>query len=288
MYEHAKSNLFPQKQIYLRMNHQDIVGTIWRAFLSKCQTIDIFTIGFYFYIGLLIIINTLLACILSLAVRNEQHREILFQKIVARCVAHVISLNTGWQVSYEGIEKIHPGESYIIVANHQSVIDPFLLFALPIYFKLVAKEWVFKFPLIGLVLKLSNHILAGQGMTLFACRKQLNSGTSIVIFPEGTRSSDGSILPFKKGAFLLSVMSGARILPIVIDGGRQVLPKHSRTLGQKAIVKIYILDPVHPSEFNWKVEQLHTHMQAIMKACLNDLRDSQSKVAFKVYKNMQL
>jgi len=279
MYEHIKNNLFPQKLSYSRVSYQNIANINQHAILSNHQKIEVFSICFYIYIGLLIIINTILACILALVVPNEERREVLFQKIVAFCVAHVISLNKGWQVDFKGTEKICPGENYIIVVNHQSVIDPFLLFALPIHFKLVAKEWVFKFPLIGLILRLCNHILAEQGATLFACRKHLRSGTSVVIFPEGTRSSNGSILPFKKGAFLLSVMSGACILPIVIDGGREVLPKYGRTLGQKALIKVHILDPIDPSEFNCEVEQLGTYTQTVMRAYLNDLNGTKLKVA---------
>ena len=140
----------------------------------------------------------------------------------------IFFLNPLWRLRVEGREHIDPKGAYVVTVNHQSMVDIPLMYVLPkINFKWVAKSGVYKWPLFGVVLWLHGDITVDDRgsvrKTLGFMSKgleHLHRGTSVIIFPEGSRSRDGEVHNFKEGAFLLAREAGVPILPCVIDGAK--------------------------------------------------------------------
>jgi len=140
----------------------------------------------------------------------------------------------GVRLTVEGIEYLPSSGSAVYMANHQGNFDiPLLFAALPAQFRWLAKAELFRIPLFGLTMRIAGYIpverkdrrLAIQSMNKAA--QQVAAGTSIMIFPEGTRSPDGALLPFKKGGFVLALQAQAPIIPIAIDGSAALMLKSS-------------------------------------------------------------
>ena len=116
----------------------------------------------------------------------------------------IIALNPFWKISVKGLENIDPDKTYVLVANHQSLADIVIIYQTHMYFKWVAKEELLKVPFIGGLLWVNNHILVSRGKlgSIKEVYKRaagyLKDGTSMLFFPEGTRSKDGKMYPFKK------------------------------------------------------------------------------------------
>jgi 1-acyl-sn-glycerol-3-phosphate acyltransferase len=152
------------------------------------------------------------------------------ERVVLHRMSHlwarsIVWLNPLWKLKVTGRENVIRGGRYVITVNHQSMIDIPLMYVLPdINFKWVAKREVYRWPLFGAVLWLHGDIVVEAGSVKatrsFMSRgtERLRRGTSVVIFPEGTRSRDGEIHNYKEGAFLLAKEAGVAILPCVISG----------------------------------------------------------------------
>ena len=159
----------------------------------------------------------------------------------------------GWKVRCIHRARIRPGTAYVLCANHTSVADIVLLFTLFKQFKWVSKRENFNLPLIGWNMWLSGYIPLVRGnpksteKMLDRCRAFLRRGMSIMMFPEGTRSRDGRVQPFKHGAFTLARETGVAVVPIAIHGGHALIPKHGATFAASAELTVEILDPI-PSE----------------------------------------
>ncbi|MBN1472442.1 MAG: 1-acyl-sn-glycerol-3-phosphate acyltransferase [Syntrophaceae bacterium] len=151
--------------------------------------------------------------------------------------ARINSFFTPMTVTVSGTENIKPGTSYVITANHQSLYDIYVLYGwLGVDFKWVMKKEIELVPVIGLTCKVFGHIFIDRSDTKSAVEKinaaktKIVNGTSVLFFPEGSRSSDGKIKPFKKGAFKMAIDLGIPILPVTINGSKNILPKGSLDL----------------------------------------------------------
>ena len=138
-----------------------------------------------------------------------------------------------WRQRVVGRELIDRRKQYVIVINHNTVIDIPTLYYLPLNFRWVSKREVFKVPFFGQYLVLHGDICIDRGRATEALEQMLHKGkewisrgASIAIFPEGTRSKDGEILRFKAGAFTLAREAGVDILPVVMDGTRTLIRKN--------------------------------------------------------------
>ena len=158
--------------------------------------------------------------------------------------------NPFWRVTIVGRERILKGMTYVMIANHQSVVDIFVLFRLQAHYKWVSKAENFRIPFIGWNMSLNRYIRIDRG-SISSHRKMLRDaeaalreGNSLMIFPEGTRSKDGSLQNFKDGAFELAVTTRTSILPIVIEGSAEALPKRGIILRGRHLIRMRILDPV--------------------------------------------
>ncbi len=152
-----------------------------------------------------------------------------------------------WRLSVEG--GWPAGGPYVVVANHQSLLDILLLSHVPREMKWIAKESLFKVPWLGWIFRISGDIPVKRGdaesggEALARARRYLANGMNVMIFPEGTRSKTAKLLPFKSGAFRLAIEAGVPILPIVVNGSAAGMPKGSPWVRPcRAVAKI--LEPV--------------------------------------------
>lgn len=149
-----------------------------------------------------------------------------------------------WKVRIEGRENVRKNVAYMVVSNHQSQLDILIAFRLFFHFKWVSKIEMFRFPLIGWNMVLNRYVKLKRGdresiaQMLKECEVHLDEGSTIFMFPEGTRSPDGEIKTFKLGAFQLAHKKKVPILPIVISGTSKALPKY--TINFTGVQKLYI------------------------------------------------
>ena len=179
--------------------------------------------------------------------------------------------NPAWPVTVEGREKIRPDTTYVMVANHLSLIDILVLFRLFRHFKWVSKIENFRVPFIGWNMTLNRYIKLRRGdresvvQMMEACEKTLDAGSSIMMFPEGTRSPTGEMRAFKPGAFELALKTGTPILPIVISGTADALPKRGFVLQGRHPIRIRVLDPIPPEGFaELSVDELTEHVRTVI------------------------
>jgi 1-acyl-sn-glycerol-3-phosphate acyltransferase len=158
--------------------------------------------------------------------------------------------NPAWRVSIEGRERIDRRTAYVMVANHQSLLDILVLFRLFTHFKWVSKIENFRIPCIGWNMRLNRYIPLRRGdrasvaRMMTECEAALREGSSIMMFPEGTRSRDGRLQAFKPGAFALAQRTGAPLLPIVVEGTAHALPKRGFVLQGRHAIRIRVLDAI--------------------------------------------
>ena len=162
--------------------------------------------------------------------------------------------NPLWQVRIEGKERIDRRGAYVMVSNHQSLLDILVLYRLFVHFKWVSKAENFRIPFVGWNMTLNRYIRIERGSArgnlgmMRSAEATLREGSSVMIFPEGTRSATGALGEFKPGAFELSVRTGRPLLPIVIQGTAAALPKRGFILRGKHSVRVRVLEPVFPEK----------------------------------------
>ena len=160
-------------------------------------------------------------------------------------------LNPWWPVQVHGRERI-PDGTCVLVANHLSLLDILVLFRLFTPFAWVSKVENFRVPFIGWNMTLNGYIPLKRGdrasvlQMLRRCERTLDEGTPVMRFPEGTRSQDGRLRPFKPGAFELAVRKGVPVVPIVVQGTGDALPKRGFVLRGRHEISLTVLDPVAP------------------------------------------
>jgi 1-acyl-sn-glycerol-3-phosphate acyltransferase len=171
-------------------------------------------------------------------------------KYAVRPWARMILFTAGVKLDVKGLENI-PAEPSIIMFNHQSVFDIFAyMAALPIDWKAVMKKEVGDMPFIGWVSKIAGHYIVardGSERDTKEVKKivsRIKEGPSVLIAPEGTRGKEGKLLPFQKGGFLIAMLAGVPVVPMVITGGLDIMPKDSKVL-RPGTMKIRILPPIN-------------------------------------------
>jgi|SRR5271157_3439896 len=152
-----------------------------------------------------------------------------WQHFWARTWSWLILKSSGIRVRVEGLENARLNETAIYCVNHPSAMDiPILFVNLPVQFRFVAKRELFSWPFLGWHLRRSGHIAVDRGRPRGAMKsfddaaKKIRSGVSVVMFPEGTRSRTGDLLPFHAGTFHLAILSGVPVVPITLNGTRYV------------------------------------------------------------------
>lgn len=169
---------------------------------------------------------------------------------------HYQSLIVFWKLKLEGREKIPWNRPVVIVANHRSLVDILALYKLRRPFKWVSKAENFKLPFVGMVLSLSNCIKIERGSQrsglqfIARAEEEMKKGSSILIFPEGTRSRNPGMRRFMDGAFVLAKKMGCGIVPVVHSGTEKTFPKgkNSWVLQGRATIRIRVMDEIPPDK----------------------------------------
>lgn len=200
---------------------------------------------------------------------------------VFRQIARVtVRANPLWRFRTSGPAPANPRRPYVVVSNHESFTDILLISLLPWEMKWMSKIEIFRLPVLGWDMRLAGDIPVDRGerrsavTALLRSREVLGKKVSVMIFPEGTRTLDGEMLPFKDGAFRLAVDCGVPILPLALVGTRTALRKHDWRFG-KAIAEVRVLDAVETTGLTAKdVPELRERVRQQILAARDELRQS--------------
>ena len=196
----------------------------------------------------------------------------------ARCfrrLGHAMARVNPWRLHISGRERVQPGQVYVIVSNHQSYADIPVVSHVNIDAKWLGKAEMFRVPLIGWMLRMAGDIPVARGdrkksaQALLQCARYLRQGCSIVFFPEGTRSRDGQVLPFNEGPFQLAIRERVPVLPLVVEGTGDALPRNSWLFGGARDIHLRILEPV--SVEGWTVKQSGELRDAVRGKIVDEL-----------------
>ena len=190
----------------------------------------------------------------------------------------VTSLNPLWRFRTDGVRVRDPRRPYVAVSNHESYADIFLISHLPWEMKWLSKDTIFRIPVMGWMMRMAGDIPLRRGNrdsalgALAACRDRLAKRVSVMIFPEGTRSRDGHMLPFKDGAFRLAIEARVPILPIAVAGTRSAMAKGSfQFRPARAVARV--LDPIETSDLTLDdVPALRERARAVIAAAREGLQ----------------
>lgn len=194
----------------------------------------------------------------------------------ARTWSRLILKTSRIRLKVEGLENIPRNETVIFCSNHPSAMDIPILFAcLPLQFRFVAKRSLFNIPFLGWHLWRSGHIPVERDRPHKAMRsldqaaERIRAGSSVVLFPEGHRSRDGSMGKFKAGSFYLAIKSGAPVVPVTISGSRAVLEPDSVHV-KPGVVEITFHQPV--STANLEIDDVETLSSCVREHILSRFR----------------
>ncbi|HSJ14791.1 MAG TPA: lysophospholipid acyltransferase family protein [Longimicrobiales bacterium] len=166
-----------------------------------------------------------------------------------RAAVAAVALNPLWRFRTSGVRVEDPRRPYVAVSNHESIADIFLISHLPWEMKWLSKDANFRIPVMGWMMRMAGDIRLvrsdrnSRRLALDECRDRLQRKVSVMIFPEGTRSPTGEMLPFKDGAFRLAVETGTPILPLVVAGTRDCIRKGSGVFN-RANAEVRALEPI--------------------------------------------
>ena len=227
----------------------------------------VFSTGFWLFIAVSSIALFPIGVLIWALTAPFDRRLVLLHRFTCFWASLYSWLNPAWRVHVEGREHIRADATYVMVANHLSFLDILLLFRLFTHFKWVSKIEICSVPVIGWNMALNRYVRLRRGdpasikEMMAACEKTLAEGSSIMMFPEGTRSPDGHLKPFKTGAFVLAKRMNVPLLPIVIEGTAKALPKRGFVLQGRHQIRIRVLDEIPVASFEGlSVEELTQRM----------------------------
>lgn len=210
---------------------------------------SILSVWAWFALGVIVVIWTPLVFLVWISTtpfdKGRYATGYLFRKL---CVVHQI-LNPLWSFHTAGKLPANKRNPYVVVSNHESFVDILLISHLPIEMKWMSKESILKIPLVGWMMRMAGDISLVRGdrssgsAALEQAKVWLSRRVSVMIFPEGTRSADGSLREFKDGAFRLAIDTGTPLLPLVVHGTRTALRKHDWRMGDSR-AEVRVLEPI--------------------------------------------
>lgn len=238
------------------------------------KSVIVWLIGFSFVIVTFPL--TLLLWIVTFPFDKDKvliHMFLMYQSLILSFLIPI------WKIRIEGREKAQQAVTYVIISNHQSILDILLINCLRYKYKWISKIENLNVPVIGWYLKMADYIIVdrenddSKTRMLERSYNYLKKGISIMMFPEGTRSLTNEIGFFKRGAFQLAIQTNIPLLPVLIDGTGGILPKHGLIFKSRHHIKIRVLDPVDPSDFGTEnPDILALKVSSVMKSALTELR----------------
>jgi 1-acyl-sn-glycerol-3-phosphate acyltransferase len=187
---------------------------------------------------------------------------------------YFISYVVGLRIRIEGQEKVPPGVCFFL-ANHTSFVDPIgIVWAIPRRISILAKESLFSIPIIGWAFHLARFVPVDRSnreaaiASVRRAAEKMKQGTSFLAYPEGTRSYDGRLLPFKKGVFMMAIEAGATIVPMALAGAQKIAPKKSLRIRPGEVV-LRFGDPIDSTKYSMdERDVLSDRVRAAMAALL--------------------
>lgn len=212
-----------------------------------------FSLAYWFFFAVTASILFALALAVFLVTAPFDRRRIVLHLYSCAWATFYVVMNPLWRLRVEGREKLPWKGPAVLVANHLSLLDILVLYALFRPFKWVAKAELFRVPIVGWNMLLNDYVRVWRGhpdsirKMMDHCRQHLARGVPVLLFPEGTRSRDGRLQPFKDGAFRLAVEAGCPVVPIAIEGTFESLPRSGLTV-KPMRARVRVLDPILPAE----------------------------------------
>ena len=232
-----------------------VFSVLYWAFI--CLTLPIFFVG---------------ALIVFLLTAWWDRRRLLLHLYSCFWASFYVYANPLWRLRVEGRERLPWRGPAVLVANHASLIDILVLFALYRPYKWVSKTENFKLPFIGWNMSLNGYVPLVRGdresvrRMMAMCRRFLERGVPMLIFPEGTRSKDGQLQDFKDGAFQLAQEAQCPVIPIAVSGTAEALPKHGLILRKKMDARLDVLEPIDPAKHDGVAELRDTTHKTLAAA----------------------
>ncbi|MFZ5443684.1 MAG: lysophospholipid acyltransferase family protein [Myxococcota bacterium] len=195
--------------------------------------------------------------------------------IVRKWWSPVLLWAGGAKLEVTGLEHLDRSKPYIFVSNHQSTIDiPALFIALPFNTRFIAKKVLKYVPVMGWFMWISKFVFIDRGNRREALRsldeagERIRGGISIIVFPEGTRSEERVVLPFKKGPFALAMQARVQVVPVAIEGSGVLMPKNSWNITPGPI-RVSVGKPIDPEQFGGdRVALIREVRNAIIDQCV--------------------
>ncbi|HET9983773.1 MAG TPA: lysophospholipid acyltransferase family protein [Longimicrobiales bacterium] len=200
-------------------------------------------------IGAVILLWLPLLCVVFLVTAPFDPGRYAVGRWFRRAGVACVKLNPLWSFRTSGVMVADPRRPYVAVANHESFADIFLISHLPWDMKWVSKDAIFRIPVVGWMMRMAGDIsvrrgeLESRSQAVQQIRERLSRRVTVMVFPEGTRSRTGELLPFRNGAFRVAIETGTAILPIAVAGTRTALASGSFRLG-RARAEVRVLPPV--------------------------------------------
>jgi 1-acyl-sn-glycerol-3-phosphate acyltransferase len=215
---------------------------------------------------LLIVVYTLfwggLACVVGLVDRSGESAVWM-----ARRWVDWILRTCGIEVEASGLDRLDPAQPYVFMSNHQSVFDIVALVAtIPRSFRFVAKHELTRIPVFGWALVVGGHVIVDRRdreraiASLERAAAKIRRGTSVIVFPEGTRSPSGALAPFKSGGFHLVIAAQVPVVPVSVSGSRSITPKRSLRI-ESGRIRVHFGAPIATEKLDiedraWLKEQV--------------------------------
>ena len=208
------------------------------------------TLIFWIFFGLTMVVNFFLSLLVWLFTFPFDRKGVVLHGFASIWSSLYIWFNPFLKLKIEGREKLEKGKTYVLCSNHRSVMDIVILYGLFFHYKWVSKKEIFRVPFLGWNMYLNRYVYLDRNKPsshikmLKDCEKHLSQGSSLMIFPEGTRSRDGrTVGKFRDGAFLVAKKMKCDVVPIAVTGTEDVFTKD--IVYRKVYpMKIRILDPI--------------------------------------------
>jgi 1-acyl-sn-glycerol-3-phosphate acyltransferase len=215
----------------------------------------VFSVAFWAFIVLTCPVFFLGALVVWLVTAPFDRRRMVLHLYSSAWAVFYLYVNPLWRLRTTGRDLLPWRGAAVLVANHASLIDILVLFDLFRPFKWVSKQEIFRVPLIGWNMRLNGYVPLVRGSAesirrmMAHCDRLLDAGSPVLIFPEGRRTSDGSLQPFKDGAFDLAARHRVPVFPIAVRGTRQALPRHGFVLREHVDARVEVLPPLDPARY---------------------------------------